>query len=130
MGGLTLDTSSANNNNSTMGTTASYSTSTSTSPNSPQRTQSGYHADQLHPHSHSHALHAIVETDNDEVSSNTGDEEGLTGQEEGAGDSDDNEERREIGGDMRREMAVKGGYLLKKGERRKVSALNEGRRFE
>lgn len=37
-------------------------------------------------------------------------------------ESDENEERREIGGGMLREMAIKSGYLLKKGERRKVSA--------
>lgn len=95
MGSLTLDSSAA------------VASAGGNGPVSPQRLQWGQ--EQLQPHSHQ--LHAIVETDNDEVSSNTGDE--------GALDDSDGEERREIGGDMLREMAVKSGYLLKKGERRK-----------
>lgn len=42
-------------------------------------------------------------------------------------ESDENEERREIGGGMLREVAIKSGYLLKKGERRKVSIARRDR---
>lgn len=107
MGGLSLDTTST-----TVSSSAPLvSPGGLTSPSSPHRQH--YTLDQLHPH----GLQAIAETDNDEVSSNTGDEGAL-------GEDSDNEERREIDGDMLREMAIKSGYLLKKGERRKVSCFN------